>query len=709
MPSTPPRYLKPGSSPPSYGVPSFTPVNQPVRSSRGKNGDALYDIPQDEDPLPVSQVPQKRKWQSAAPPRNKNAPTAHIKRPRRKDDSPPSKRFSYISSPDEQSLPQPSLPFGPKKYASRRTDSALSRQTKVFANTNISKPNAQQSCNEGHRKQSIEFTINAPSTLDKISQGGHIGLAQTTLEKLAAFRFKTSTADLELNQAMPDEATSLSPLMDRANLDTCSYPYRQCISKGGNEIYPLPAPDNAPSPVEHEVYEDVSHRTSHTHASLGEPEDGFDDLFDETVNVSYSMDAQAYGNNYSGFNIPKQDHSDRLEVSSSIHINSAIDTEMDNLSNIRGPPEAHEGWDEGLDDEDFAQFDVDDIVLPNMLTPCHVLPQSLSAQHSVEHKGDEFDDGVADEDLMEAMVEYENIHNYSGYPSTRSLNNSVEQFAEFENMSRFSSRSQSTNDGYFMDDTDEAELANVAEQENPAIIETHSPPSNWTQSDVRFRDVEVYDERLNYSPPPVKHDVNIINRNQLCVQPSVESLIEPEDWSFLNHGNASSENIKSTRNETIPTTPSVTPRPSGLRSANDDSHEYVPLTPFARSPFPDKVSSGSVIPGLTARMILRTCFRVGECIRAGSYCNRLDQDGIIELFCRVTFSSREDGTRKQIFQFADVFHNNPPFVNGVLANYRVSALQERESKELLNVNRENSGHNGGRLKDWKLYAAQGLA
>ncbi|OBT77581.1 hypothetical protein VF21_04564 [Pseudogymnoascus sp. 05NY08] len=675
------EYLEPGGSPPSYRAPSFTPVNQPVKPGWGKNSDALYDIPQDDDPLSVSQLPQKRKRQSTASARNKSAPAAHMKKPRRKDDSPLSKRFAYIPTPDEQALPQPSLSHGPKKSASRRTNSALSKQTKVFPNTNISKPNAQRPYdNEAHLKKSTEFTINAPSTLNKIAQAGHIGLAQTTLEKLAAFRFKTSAVDVELGQATLDHATTLNPPTDTANLDT------HLFADGGNDIYPLPAPNDALSPVEHEVYEDVSRQTPHTHATLGEPEDDFEDLFDETANFSYSMETRAYGNN-----MPRQNHLDSLEVSSSVYRDSAIGIEMDNSSNFRGHAEAYEGWDEGLDDEDFAQLDIDDLALPNVLPTPHMPPRKASVHFPVEHGSDDFDDGVDDDDFMEIMVVNENVHNCARPQATTSLNKSGEPSADFENSSRSSLRLQSTDDEYFMDDTDEAELANLAEQDNPIIIETHSAPSNWTESDVRSRDREVYDEKLTYSSPSIKHSDNIINSNQLRVQPSVESLAEPEDWSFLDHNSAVPKNIGPLRNETLPTALPITPGLSGPSSENDDSHEYTPLTPFARSPFPEKVSNGSLIPGLTTCTVLRTCFRIGECIRAGSFCNRLNQDAIIELFCRVTFSSREDGTHKQIFQFADIFHNGPPFVNGVLANYRVSALQERESRELLAGNREELG------------------
>jgi len=49
----------------------------------------------------------------------------------------------------------------------------------------------------------------------------------------------------------------------------------------------------------------------------------------------------------------------------------------------------------------------------------------------------------------------------------------------------------------------------------------------------------------------------------------------------------------------------------------------------------------------------------------------------------VTFSSREEGTVKQHFQFADLFHDRPPFLNGILENYKISDLANTESKQLL--------------------------
>jgi hypothetical protein len=39
---------------------------------------------------------------------------------------------------------------------------------------------------------------------------------------------------------------------------------------------------------------------------------------------------------------------------------------------------------------------------------------------------------------------------------------------------------------------------------------------------------------------------------------------------------------------------------------------------------------------------------------------------------------------KQHFQFKDLFHDRPPFQTGILENYKVCALQDTESRELLN-------------------------
>ncbi|KAI9781759.1 MAG: hypothetical protein M1839_005752 [Geoglossum umbratile] len=103
--------------------------------------------------------------------------------------------------------------------------------------------------------------------------------------------------------------------------------------------------------------------------------------------------------------------------------------------------------------------------------------------------------------------------------------------------------------------------------------------------------------------------------------------------------------------------------------------------PFVRPPFPERVQDRSPIVGLSSKTLLRTCFRVGEALRAGSHAGRWGQDAIIELYARVVFSSR-DGW-KQHFQFADLFHDRPPFLSGTYEIFHGTNLWERDSARFL--------------------------
>jgi hypothetical protein len=130
----------------------------------------------------------------------------------------------------------------------------------------------------------------------------------------------------------------------------------------------------------------------------------------------------------------------------------------------------------------------------------------------------------------------------------------------------------------------------------------------------------------------------------------------------------------------------------------DDSHEYLKLKPFARPDFPSLVPDRCPVIGVSAQAFLRTCFRIGEMFKEGARRNALGQDVVIELFARVTFSSRDAGTTTQHFQFADLWHDRPPFPNGVLMNYRATGLAESESKVFIETDGEKMARCLGRLK-----------
>lgn len=124
--------------------------------------------------------------------------------------------------------------------------------------------------------------------------------------------------------------------------------------------------------------------------------------------------------------------------------------------------------------------------------------------------------------------------------------------------------------------------------------------------------------------------------------------------------------------------------PNSVPWINDDT-DFLPLAPFARPEFPIRARERSPILGVSSSVILRTCFRIGEALRSSSLCVADRQDAIIELFARVTYSAREEGTTKQHFHFADLFNDRPPNPKGLLDNYEIHALQETESRKLLGV------------------------
>ena len=104
--------------------------------------------------------------------------------------------------------------------------------------------------------------------------------------------------------------------------------------------------------------------------------------------------------------------------------------------------------------------------------------------------------------------------------------------------------------------------------------------------------------------------------------------------------------------------------------------------PFARPSFPSPALNRSPILGLSSTPLLRTCFRIGEAFNAATQASRLSQDAIIELYARVTSSSREAGI--QHFQFADLFRShNPPFLIGSYEGWNGVELYETDSRPFL--------------------------
>ncbi|KAM0156397.1 hypothetical protein ACHAQE_006368 [Botrytis cinerea] len=271
-------------------------------------------------------------------------------------------------------------------------------------------------------------------------------------------------------------------------------------------------------------------------------------------------------------------------------------------------------------------------------------------------------------------------------------------------------------DDFPMDADLEEELFRLAGTgQAQGVVESFEPPPSLTlPRDGNDTDREVYDDALQFSSPTPRE---AFSDGTALAKPTDESspskppaTQEDADWRYISSTAFRSAKapaiqssevlvkpLKSIPLEKLPTlVQSIQTNTSNIWL--DDSHEYQPLAPFARPKFPQLVQDRCPINGFSSQTILRVCFRIGEMLREGGRCNALGQDAIIELFARVNFSSREPGTSKQHFQFADLFHDRPPFAKGILANFKMTGLAESESKIFIESSESLMARCMGRVK-----------
>lgn len=363
---------------------------------------------------------------------------------------------------------------------------------------------------------------------------------------------------------------------------------------------------------------------------------------------------------------------------------------------------------------------------------------------------DEFDDGIDDSDLLEMLstgprmrVKVRNCVDMSwNYGSKPDANIAGRQARITSTAPRIAwSTSQSpqiidldTDDEFPMDESDEEEMLKL-----PMLIpDTYrlrlSPPC--LPGDRPCGSGELYGSTLQPSPRFHRSLSRPSNQTQSSLRrpthtPSVSSRVrgseprsdmlgEGEQWVHRSTDQVQTFDIQDTDifndfddadSETEQHLPPPSKRRSNLRlsvrrnpntsaSASNwkSSSDYEPLQTFARPDFPDMVRDRCPVIGLSGQNFLRTCFKIGEMFKEGKRCSSFGQDAIIELFARVTFSSREAGTTKQYFVFADLWRDNPPFPEGMLINYKTTGLADTESKAFVDAGEPKMSRCLGRLK-----------
>ncbi|CAL3962603.1 unnamed protein product [Diplocarpon coronariae] len=294
-------------------------------------------------------------------------------------------------------------------------------------------------------------------------------------------------------------------------------------------------------------------------------------------------------------------------------------------------------------------------------------------------------------------------------------------------------------DEYPLEGLVEEDMISLPEHFGGVIGSFQAPPSLQYSFEDDLMPGEVYGSSLQF--PPLNSRLSSVSPrnaanmtrtdidspNQARVTDIDIALSEDEDWFFiqsneLDESNATLMSDSATELHSTPSVSQVTKRIIPLGPQNrpvvssqletqavvqvstdhvltiDDSHDYEPLDPFARPDFPEPVLDRCPIAGISAQKFLRVCFRVGEIFKEGVRCHALKDVAVIELFARVKFSSREPDTTKQHFKFADLWHDRPPFPNGMLANYKTTGLAESESRVFIGVQENMMARCIGRLK-----------
>jgi hypothetical protein len=474
-------------------------------------------------------------------------------------------------------------------------------------------------------------------------------------------------------------------------------------------------------------------------------------FFEEAMDVKHAYDADDYEaeaveESLHSFRAAKTDPYEQLRPGAPVHCSQLggrvtdvqverydID-DVEEVSRELTKDSEPDEFSEGLDDSDFLEI-VSDTAIPETqfkLRPMQRekggrLPQSQQISFAPVPPQDALTSGKAITLVLKTINKELAIQD-QGSPSPQIL-------------------SSKPDDDYPMDEADE-EVFKLSDLMTTGVIEKFQAPASLQYA---FGDDpgsgEVYDSSLQFSPPkpqPTPASAKELHTDiaSAATSPGRRSDIEAlpvggkEDWNLLGTDHPA-EDAEDAEVQVIFEVPSEPLRPMNmmnraerreyvssssptthfhalnrgatpgssfeteLASINwilDDSHEYRPLQPFARPDFPILTGDRSPVTGVSIQTFLRVCFRIGEMFKEGARCEALKQDAVIELFARVTFSSREAGTNKQHFQFADLWHDRPPFPKGILFNYRTSGLVESESKALLGADEGTLARCLGRLK-----------
>ncbi|KAI2468360.1 hypothetical protein F4781DRAFT_398550 [Annulohypoxylon bovei var. microspora] len=246
------------------------------------------------------------------------------------------------------------------------------------------------------------------------------------------------------------------------------------------------------------------------------------------------------------------------------------------------------------------------------------------------------------------------------------------------------------------DDLMEEDITCLLDTAVDNVQETHIPPSSVTKAwDHDSRSAVEYDSTLQYSSP-FSSSENQKGSQSVSVTGGLgngeEDLLDDDvDWNTVYTMTSTIPKDSSAVGPQDIVRPPPTDQSTYMEKPIENNHrveETIPLKPFVRTRFPEKIRDRSIVSGLSSDTVLRTCFRIGEMVNQAANCLGHRQEVIFELFARVNYSNRESLQRRQHFQFIDLFKDQRPYPAGVLTNWRVGSQLDRQSSAFLNLSTE---------------------
>jgi len=125
--------------------------------------------------------------------------------------------------------------------------------------------------------------------------------------------------------------------------------------------------------------------------------------------------------------------------------------------------------------------------------------------------------------------------------------------------------------------------------------------------------------------------------------------------------------------------------------ATEDHFNTIFHPPIIRPPFPKPIRDRSPLIGVSSSLILKTCFRIGECLNVGCTFARnsntpFSDTILLELYAKVVSSQRDANGVTQHFILADLFHEKRgPFLNATCETWKGSELWEYDCGRFLDA------------------------